>query len=79
VKEERMTDERTFVSNSTAVVILIAVVTLIGLLMYGAQNRAEQEEQRSCMDGVVAPETRDPQYDDKMLEFTAQIRKCLRG
>jgi hypothetical protein len=74
-----MTDERTFVSNSTAVVILIAVVTLIGLLTYGAQHRVEQEERRSCMNSVVTPDPESTNYDDQALEFTSQIRKCLRG
>jgi len=74
-----MTDERTFVSNSTAVVILIAVVTLIGLLTYGAQHLAEQEQQRSCMDAVVTPDPESIDYDNQALEFTSEIRKCLRG
>jgi hypothetical protein len=74
-----MTGEHTFVSNSTAVVILIAVVALIGLLTYGAQDRAEKEERRGCMEALATPDPESIDYDNQALEFTSQVRNCMRG
>lgn len=74
-----MTETTRFVSNTTtAFIVLLAIAGWLTLMIW-VNDRYSMEQQRSCMDGVVRPEVWDPQYDSKMLEFTSDVRGCMRG
>jgi hypothetical protein len=74
-----MTETTRFVSKPTAVCILASVIAALFLMMFWAHERYGVEQKRSCMDGVVRPFEWDPEYDEKMLEFTSDVRGCMRG
>jgi hypothetical protein len=59
-------------------IIAIAVVVIYGLKTIGNIQR-EETQMNSCMDSVVIPDPESIDYDNQALEFTSQIRKCMRG
>lgn len=74
-----MTETTRFVSKGTATMLFLLVAAVVVLLTWAANERYQHEEQRGCMSDVVRPEAGDPDYDRLMLEFTSDVRGCLRG
>lgn len=56
----------------------VAIVALAVIFLLSVGIRGE-EAQRSCMDSVVTPDPQAIDYDNQSLEFSSEIRKCLRG
>jgi hypothetical protein len=78
VKEERMTGVK--ITTTLLWLCVVGLVMTIGLnLMTIGNIQREETVRHSCMDAVVTPDPESTDYDNQALEFTAQIRKCMRG
>lgn len=73
-----MTETTRFVSKTTAAIMLAIALAGIALLLGWANERYALEIQRDCMGSLSRPDPTVSDYDDKMLEFTAGVRECLR-
>jgi hypothetical protein len=58
---------------------LIVFGVAFGILIVHGVDRDTESYQRSCMDAVRTPDPDSEFYDQQAFEFTAEIRKCLRG
>ncbi len=65
--------------DSTWGLWLIAIVVVVALMVDAANSQYEEHTTRSCMDNVVTPDPEASDYDQQSLDFTSEIRKCLRG
>lgn len=74
-----MTETTGSTPNGTGLLWVVAIAVIFALLMMRGLDVKQEEVRESCMNGVVAPKASDPEYDDKMLEFTSDVRACLRG
>lgn len=60
--------------------IVLLMITVIGaiIVVVSVDSRGETY-QRSCMESVHEPDPEATDYDRQALEFSTQIRKCMRG
>lgn len=57
------------------IAILIVAAVMAGII--GSEHKAQVT--RSCMDTVQTPNPEATDYDQQSLEFSSDIRKCLRA
>lgn len=74
IKKLRNKDMRIVIG---AVLIVFGVAMAI-LVVHGV-DRDQETYQRSCMDAVRTPDPTSEFYDQQALEFSVEIRKCLRA
>ena len=72
-----MTDESN--TDGTWLLWLVAIVIVGALMASIISSEYEAHTTQSCMDSVVTPDPQSKDYDNQALEFTSEIRKCLRG
>lgn len=67
----------------TTALMLLCVAGVVAVVCFGLATigniQQEEAHMNSCMDKVVIPDPEATDYDDQALEFTSQIRKCMRG
>jgi hypothetical protein len=77
-----MTEIKSLRGKDTRLIVGIALVVFsvaLGIVLVHGLDRDAQSYQRSCMDAVRTPDPDSEFYDQQALEFTSEIRKCLRG
>jgi hypothetical protein len=77
-----MTEIKKLRSKGMRIVIgaaLIVFSVALGILLVHGLDRDQESYQRSCMDAVRTPDPDSEFYDQQALEFTSDIRKCLRS
>lgn len=55
------------------------IVIAVGSLLAIGNIQQEERYTYSCMDDVHTPDPEATDYDRQALEFSTQIRKCMRG
>lgn len=71
--------ETTTVSKGTAWLLLLLVATVVVLGAWVASNRYEHEVTRGCMENLVEPDPKAPDYNQQALYFASDVRECMRG
>lgn len=74
-----MTETTNSSSQGTFLAWLVAIVLAVAVVVALGEGAAERETRKSCMDSVQTPDPKAGDYDRQALDFTAEIRKCLRG
>lgn len=59
-------------------VVAMVVIVVSGLLAIGDIQQEERYRQ-SCMDNVHTPDPQASDYDQQAIDFSVEIRKCMRG
>lgn len=73
-----MTETTRFVSKTTAAIMLAIALAGVALLFGWANERYALEVQRECMSNLSRPDPNVSDYEDKMFEFTAGVRACIK-
>jgi len=74
-----MTETTQHVSKGTSWLLLLLVATVVVLGAWVASNRHEQEVRRGCMERLVEPDPKAPDYHEQALLFGSEVRGCMRG